>query len=242
MLSRNEAKYIQSLGHKKNRDNEGCFVAEGVKVVDELIQSGFAIRKIYALKKWAADNSDIKDVIEVDEAGLKRISNFETPNKVIAVFEKKKLRQSPDFNNKITLVLDGIQDPGNLGTIIRTADWFGIENIIASPDTADIYNAKVVQSTMGSIARVNMIYTDLDGFLYSNKIPVYGAMLDGEAVSAIKKTEECFVIIGNEGKGIRENIQPYIQKKISIPKIGNAESLNAAVATGIILYSLKIKI
>ncbi|MGN6353856.1 MAG: TrmH family RNA methyltransferase [Parafilimonas sp.] len=242
MLSRNEAKYIQSLGHKKNRDNEGCFVAEGVKVVDELIQAGFTIRKIYALKSWAVDNGNIKDVTEVDNADLKRISNFETPNKVVAVFEKKKLSPHPGFNNKITLVLDGIQDPGNLGTIIRTADWFGIENIIVSPDTADIYNAKVVQSTMGSIARVNIIYTDLDEFLLSNKIPVYGAMLDGEPVSAIQKTGECLVIIGNEGKGIRENIQPYIQKKISIPKIGNAESLNAAVAAGIILYSLKTKI
>lgn len=242
MLSRNEVKYIQSLGHKKKRDNEGCFVAEGVKVVDELIQSGFKIRKIYALKDWAVDNSNIKDVIEIDDAGLKRISNFETPNKVVAVFEKKKLFPNPDFNNKITLVLDGIQDPGNLGTIIRTADWFGIENIIASPDTADIYNTKVVQSTMGSIGRVNMIYADLGEFLSYCKIPVYGAMLDGEAISAIKKTEECFVIIGNEGKGIRENIQPYIQKKIAVPKIGNAESLNAAVAAGIVLYSLRCKV
>jgi TrmH family RNA methyltransferase len=240
MLNRNEAKYIQSLGHKKNRDMEGCFVAEGVKVVGELIQAGFTARKIYALKDWADANGNIRDVAEVDEAGLKRISNFETPNKVVAVFEKKKTLANPVFDNKISLMLDGIQDPGNLGTIIRTADWFGIENIVASPDTADIYNSKVVQSTMGSIARVNMIYTELEEFLSSNKIPVYGAMLDGEAIRNIKDIYECFVVIGNEGKGIRQNIQSYIQKKISIPKIGNAESLNAAVATGIILYTLKV--
>ncbi|MFT4153098.1 RNA methyltransferase [Parafilimonas sp.] len=242
MLSRNEVKYIQSLGHKKNRDAEGCFVAEGVKIVGELIQAGFVTKKIYALPDWAAANKNIDNMIEVDEAGLKRVSNLETPNKVVAVVEKKKLPKNPVFENKITLVLDGIQDPGNLGTIIRTADWFGIESIIASFDTADVYNAKVVQSTMGSIARVNVIYTDLHKFLSASKMPVYGAMLNGEDISAIKKMNECFVVIGNEGKGIREDIQFFIQKKISIPKIGDAESLNAAVAAGIVLYCLRCKV
>ena len=238
MLSRNEVKYIQSLRHKKNRDEDDLFIAEGVKIVDELISADFAIKNIYAVKDWIEKNSTAENVIEVSEDELKRISNFETPNKVLAVVGRNKSTQIPDLENKITLLLDGIQDPGNLGTIIRTADWFGVENIIASPDTADMYNPKVVQATMGSIARINIFYTDLNAFLSTNTITVCAAVLDGENISAIDKINECILIIGNESKGVRESIQPYIQKKISIQKNGKAESLNAAVAAGIILFKL----
>jgi len=238
MLSRNEVKYIQSLRHKKNRDEDDLFIAEGVKIVDELISADFVIKNIYAVKDWIEKNSTVENVIEVSDDELKRISNFETPNKVLAVVGQNKLTQIPDLENKITLLLDGIQDPGNLGTIIRTADWFGVENIIASPDTADMYNPKVVQATMGSIARINIFYTDLNAFLSTNTITVCAAVLDGENISAIDKINECILIIGNESKGVRESIQPYIQKKISIQKNGKAESLNAAVAAGIILFKL----
>jgi len=240
MLSRNEVKYIQSLYHKKNRDAEGLFIAEGVKITDELIKANFNIKKIYALGDWIDAHPEIKNVTEVSEAELKKVSNFETPNKVFAVVTQKRSAQVPDLRNKITLVLDGIQDPGNLGTIIRTADWFGIENIIASNDTADVYNPKVVQSTMGSIVRINIFYADLKVFLSANKIIVYGAVLNGDNITAIQKVKECFLLIGNEGKGIRKDIEPFIQKRISIPGSGNAESLNAAVATGIILAMLKV--
>lgn len=240
MLSRNEVKYIQSLGHKKNRDADNVFIAEGVKIVQELLQADFKIKKIYALKDWIDQNQNAKNVTEVNEDELKRISNFETPNKVFAIAEKRTPANEPDLKHKITLVLDGIRDPGNLGTIVRTADWFGVENIIASTDTADIYNPKVIQATMGSFARVQIFYTDLEAFLSSNKIPVYGAMLDGENISSVKEVKEGLLLIGNEGKGIRKDIQPFIQKKILIPQIGKAESLNAAVATGIILYCLKV--
>ena len=239
MLSRNEVKYIQSLYHKKNRDSENLFISEGIKLTDELIHAGFVAKKIYALKEWIEIHPDIENATEVNEAELKRISNFETPNKVFAIFQKKTSVIKQDLRNKVTLVLDGIQDPGNLGTIIRTADWFGIEHIIASNDTADVYNPKVVQATMGSIARVHVLYTDLKTFLSSNKIIVCGAMLNGENILGIQKLRECFLIIGNESKGIRNEILPFIKKKITIPKIGGAESLNAAVATGIILASLK---
>ena len=242
MLSRNEVKYIQSLSHKKNRDEAGCFIAEGVKIIGELMQAGFTMKKIYATKDWIETNKPLINVTEVNDADLKRISNFETPNKVVAIVEKKNLPQTPELKNKLTLVLDGIQDPGNLGTIIRTADWFGIENIIASADTADVFNAKVVQSTMGSIARVNIFYTDLKAFLSENKIVVYGAMLNGENILTMKKPNEGLLLIGNEGKGIREDIQPFIQQKITIPQTGKAESLNAAVATGILLFCLKLKV
>ena len=238
MLSRNEVKYIQSLRHKKNRDEDDLFIAEGVKIVDELISADFVIKNIYAVKDWIEKNSTVENVIEVSDDELKRISNFETPNKVLAVVGQNKSTQIPDLENKITLLLDGIQDPGNLGTIIRTADWFGVENIIASPDTADMYNPKVVQATMGSIARINIFYTDLNAFLSTNTITVCAAGLDGENISAIDKINECILIIGNESKGVRESIQPYIQKKISIQKNGKAESLNAAVAAGIILFKL----
>ena len=238
MLSRNEVKYIQSLRHKKNRDEDDLFIAEGVKIVDELISADFVIKNIYAVKDWIEKNSTVENVIEVSDDELKRISNFETPNKVLAVVGRNKSTQIPDLENKITLLLDGIQDPGNLGTIIRTADWFGVENIIASPDTADMYNPKVVQATMGSIARINIFYTDLNAFLSTNTITVCAAVLDGENISAIDKINECILIIGNESKGVRESIQPYIQKKISIQKNGKAESLNAAVAAGIILFKL----
>ncbi|MBV9962503.1 MAG: RNA methyltransferase [Parafilimonas sp.] len=240
MLSRNEVKYIQTLRHKKNRDEENVFVAEGVKIAGELLQSGFNIQKIYAVKSWIDQHPGLKNVVEVSENELKRISNFETPNKIVAIVEKNRSVQIPSLKGKITLMLDGIQDPGNLGTIIRTADWFGIENIIASNDTADLYNPKVIQSTMGSFARVNVLYTGLSTFLSGNNITVIGATLDGDNVSAIKKMNECIIIIGNEGKGIRKEIEPFVQKKISIPKTGNAESLNAAVATGILLFQLKL--
>jgi TrmH family RNA methyltransferase len=241
MLSRNEVKYIQSLRQKKNRDEEGLFIAEGIKIIDELISTNFDIKKIYAVKDWIDENATIKNVTEVSEDELKKISNFETPNKVFAIVSQKRSTKIPPLKNKITLLLDGIQDPGNLGTIIRTADWFGIESIIASVDTADVYNPKVVQSTMGSIARINIFYVDVKTFLSANNIIVYAAVLNGENISLIQKINECILIIGNESKGIRKDIQLYIQKKISISKKGNAESLNAAVATGIILFKLTEK-
>jgi TrmH family RNA methyltransferase len=239
MLSRNEVKYIQSLYHKKNRNTEEVFIAEGTKLLQEILLSDFKIKKIYAVKEWLAENSHIKNAVEVNEDNLKNISNLETPNKVLALVYKKEPAQVPDLKNQITLVLDGIQDPGNVGTIIRTANWFGIKNIIASNDTANMYNPKVIQASMGSFTGVHIFYTDLKSFLATNKILVCGAVLDGENISTIKKINECLLIIGNEGKGIRSYIYPFIQKKISIPKFGNAESLNAAVAAGIILWKLK---
>ena len=144
-----------------------------------------------------------------------------------------------DITGKITLVLDTIQDPGNLGTIIRTADWFGIENIICSPACADMYNPKVVQSTMGSLARVNIFYTNLEEWLQKNKkIKKYATALNGKNISELKNVKEAIIIIGNEGKGISDAVMDLVEEKITIPKIGEAESLNAAVATGIILSSV----
>ncbi len=240
MLSRNEIKYIQSLSLKKNSNAADVFVAEGVKLLHELLHSEFAIQKIYAVKSWIENNSKYENITEVSDDELKRISHFETPNKVLAVVYKKHVTTIPLLKNKITLVVDGIQNPGNLGTIIRTADWFGIENIIASADTADLYNSKVLQASMGSFIRVQIFYTDLPSFFSSNKINVYGAVLNGEDINTLKSVDECLLIVGNESKGIRNAIIPFIQNKITIPRFGNAESLNVAVATGIILFRMKM--
>jgi TrmH family RNA methyltransferase len=237
MISKSELKYIQSLYHKKVRDEAKLFIAEGVKLVDELLHSGFVIRKIYATKEWEGAAAYPGTVIIVQHE-LEKISNLATPNQVLAVVEQKKLTYEPVEKNNLTLVLDGIQDPGNLGTIIRTADWFGITQIVANTDTADIYNPKVVQATMGSIIRINIWYKNIEQWLSTLSVPVYGALLNGTSIYEIPKIKEGILVIGNESKGIRSNILPFIKYAVTIPGSGNAESLNAAVATGIILSHL----
>jgi TrmH family RNA methyltransferase len=240
MLSKTQVKYIQSLGQKKSRDEEGLFIAEGPKIIEEFLTNPNArIRQVYALKSWIeANKSSIgnTELIEIDETELERISQQKNPNLALAVVEKFKLNESPDLRNKITLALDTIQNPGNMGTLIRIADWFGVENIVCSNDSADVYNPKVIQATMGSIARVNIVYTDLQKWISDNKqIASYATALSGKPVNAVGKLKEGIIIIGNESKGVGDEIFELAKEKISIPKIGNAESLNAAVATGIIL-------
>ena len=238
MISKNEVKYIQSLFHKKNRDEQGVFIVENPRLVDELLQTDFVIRKIYATNQWLEKNPSAPDVQEVSGTELQKLSNLQTPQQVLAIVEKKKNAAAPSLNGKITLVLDGIQDPGNLGTIIRIADWFGIDQIIASEDTADCYNPKVIQSTMGSIIRVNIWYKDLKEALEKVSIPVYGALLHGKSIYNFEKIKSGLLVIGNESKGIREPVLSRIDQALTIPRMGAAESLNAAVATGIILSHL----
>ncbi|MEO6290479.1 MAG: RNA methyltransferase [Ginsengibacter sp.] len=246
MLSKKIIKYIQSLSHKKLRDEQDVFIAEGRKVVAELLSSDKLICNIIcAEKEWFQDNSELlknmqADRYEADADSLKRISLLKTPNKVLAVFNKRDIDRNAELDKKITLMLDDISDPGNLGTIIRIADWFGIENIICSENCVDCYNPKVVQSTMGSIARVNLFYTDLFVFAGSHSnISVYAATLSGIPVSEIKNLKEAFILIGNESKGVSRELQDISTIQITIPRYGNAESLNAAVATGIILSHVK---
>jgi len=242
MVSKSQLKYIQSLGQKKYRDAEGVFVAEGPKLVKELIQSeNVELMKIFALDEWIGENNDLLNslnVTEINEAELERISQLITPNKVIAIVKKFEAGE-PVIKEPISLVLDAIRDPGNLGTIIRTADWFGISQIICSEDCADMYNPKVVQSTMGSIARVNVFYRDLYVWLSQQPgIPIYASMLEGKDVTKMNAIKQGMIIIGNESGGIDKQLQQYANEKISIPRKGTAESLNAAVATGIILSYL----
>jgi TrmH family RNA methyltransferase len=245
MINNSELKYIQSFAHKKHWAEETVFIVEGPKMLEELLASNWVIRKIMALPDWIQSQGYLPaEVVEVDDLMLERLSLQQTPNKVIALVEKKKESALIEFNNTSTLLLDGIQDPGNLGTIIRTADWFGIKQIVVSVDTAGMYNPKVIQSTMGSCFRVNIYSMELDQLLASNQkstnpLPVYGAILSGRSIHSIQLEMANFILIGNESKGIRENLMPFISDPISIPRIGEAESLNAAVAAGIILSHFK---
>ena len=243
MISKNQVKYIQSLGQKKSRDVENKFVAEGPKIVNELLEAGNCkVIRVLALKQWIEQNSNADqqaEVIEITEDELKKISQLTTPNQVLAIVEKLKWNDKPATKGSISLALDGIQDPGNMGTIIRIADWFGVKNIICSVDCADIYNPKVVQSTMGSIARVRVEYVDLKIWLKENsEVRIYAAELNGRDISKMEKLNEGIIIIGNESKGISEEIMKLVNVEITIPGKGKAESLNAAVATGIILSHL----
>jgi TrmH family RNA methyltransferase len=242
MLSKTYTKYIQSLHHKKSRDIERVFIGEGTKVVVELLQTQqFLCKDVLCTEKWFENNQQVlaeyfdQQPQIITDIELEKISALSTPNEVLAIYEQKK-PVMVNVSGKVSLVLDTIQDPGNLGTIIRIADWFGIENIICSIGTAEMYNPKVVQSTMGSLGRVNIIYKDLLTWLDENKgIKIYAAALSGTDLYEVKKIKEGFIVIGNESKGINEALLKLADEKITIPKKGSAESLNAAVATGIIL-------
>lgn len=242
MLVKQKAKYIQTLGQKKFREQEGVFIAEGPKLVKELLEeNSMLVKEIYAVKDWIGDNKKIllkKNVTEVEAFELEKISQLTTPNKVLAIVQQPD-HGKPEIKDKIILALDGIQDPGNLGTIIRIADWFGVEQIVCSNDSADVYNSKVVQATMGSIARIKVFYTDLVKWLAQQKdTRIYGAVLEGQDITNMKKLKEGIIVIGNESKGISEEVLALTNVKLTIPKKGKAESLNAAVAAGILLNSL----
>ena len=238
MLSKNELKYIQSLCQKKQRAQEGLFLAEGPKLARELLNSDYQVEKLYATEEWLAENKVDVDATVVTEIELGKMSTLQTPNEVLLMCRQKTDLGEPAFKNKVSIVLDGLQDPGNLGTIIRIADWFGISQIIASEDTVEFYNPKVIQSTMGSFIRVKCWYRNLTEILSSINMPIYGALLKGQSINQISPLKEGILIIGNESKGIRDTTLPFITKAVTIPRIGQAESLNAAVATGILLSHL----
>lgn len=243
MISKNQVKYIQSLGQKKSRDEENRFIAEGPKLVNELLMAGNCkLVQLYALKEWVASNASTNkeaEIIEVSSDELEKISQLTTPNQVLAVVERIKWNGEAGVRGEVSLVLDTIQDPGNMGTIIRLADWYGVKNIFCSMDSADVYNSKVVQSSMGSISRVRVEYTDILSFLQKHKeLRIYAAVLDGRDITKMERINEGIIVIGNESKGINEEILKLANVKITIPGKGKAESLNAAVATGIILSHL----
>ena len=248
MLSKNKIKYIHSLNSKKFRDAEGLFVAEGPKVIGDIFAhypSNLII--LIATSEWLNGEGQLIaaeancEIIEVTEDELTKASFLCHPQQVLGVF--KKLNKHLDTNqltDKLTIVLDGVQDPGNIGTIIRIADWFGIENVICSRDTADVYNPKVVQATMGSIARVNVTYMNLTEFFASlpTKMPIYGTLLDGKNIYEQELFDIGLIVMGNEGNGISPSIRKFVNCALRIPNYpegrDTADSLNVAIATSIV--------
>ena len=253
MLSNNQIKHIHSLQQKRYRSELKQFVAEGNTLVRDLISSSFKAQMIAATKVWLDSNSLLlnnctTNIISVKESELQRISTLKTPNQVIGVFDIPEIAVDMKYiTTHLSIALDDIKDPGNLGTIIRIADWFGIKNIINSPETVDVYNSKVIQATMGSIARVNIFYTALEDFFKSiqSKVKIYGTFLDGESVYTKNLDEKAIILIGNESKGISKELLPYIHEKLLIPSYSacetksKAESLNASVATAIICSEIR---
>lgn len=244
-LSKNKIKYIQSLKNKKGRDEHRTFVAEGDKMVSDLLVAGLNCEILVATSDYVHSISDqnykIEEIIEVSKSDLERISFLKNPQSVLAVFHQPSYNLADEkINDQLCLALDGIQDPGNMGTIIRLADWYGVENIICSSDTVDVYNPKVVQATMGALARVKVHYVSLPDYLkeVSRDIPIYGTFLDGEDMYKCKMSKNGIIVMGNEGNGIRPEIEAIINNKLYIPNYPQgqktSESLNVAIATAII--------
>jgi RNA methyltransferase, TrmH family len=243
MLSKKEIKDIQSLGLKKCREETGLFVAEGPKIVTELLtEVPGQVKQVVAVSEWADKHSHlVKDiplqVVSPDE--LQRASGLKTANLVLATVKQFTSRQ-PFIQNSICLYLDAIQDPGNFGTIIRIADWFGIKDVVCTEGCADRYNPKVVQATMASIARVNVWYDQHHDWLQKQQVPKLAATLGGTSLYQQKPLKEGILLIGNESKGLQPFLLEMATHQITIPRLGQAESLNAAVATGIILSHLVV--
>ena len=239
-LSKNKIKYIRSLKEKKFRTEYDTFVAEGNKLVGDLLPH-MKCQLLVATSSFLLDidTSNIEEIIEVSESQLAQASFLQNPQQVLAVFYQTNSEIDIDPSTELLLALDGIQDPGNLGTIIRLADWYGIRHILCSYDTVDVYNPKVVQATMGALARVNIHYSDLVEFLVEHKdIPVYGTLLDGNDMYKQHLTPNGIIIMGNEGNGIRSEIQQMITNKLYIPNYPQeretSESLNVAIATAVV--------
>ena len=252
MLSHNQIKYINSLKIKKFRQQHGTFIVEGEKGVSELLLSSLKPVKIFALTDWLDRNSSLLrqkniELQEITPEELKKVSDLTTPNQVLAIAGIPEIvMPEPGSFTGMTLALDGIRDPGNMGTMIRTADWFGIRRIICSSGSVDVYNPKVVQATMGSFSRVAVFYTDLVDFFKALPIdiPVYGALLEGPDMTKKTFTRQGIILIGSESHGISKELIPYVNEPLHIPRFSQpdadnqAESLNASIANGIICYEI----
>lgn len=241
MISKNQIKLVRSLELKKNRRREGLFVAEGPKVVGDLMRRS-APRMVIATGEWLEANGDCAaGVTEVSADELRKVSFMQHPQQVVALFPLPQDDCAPEAVSGLMLALDGVQDPGNMGTIIRIADWFGIDTIVCSGDTADAYNPKVIQATMGSIARVRIVYVDdlaatLAGYRDSG-VPIYGTLLDGGDIYTRQLADRGVIVMGNEGKGVSPAVRAVLTDGLLIPSFGTgdtAESLNVAIATAIV--------
>jgi RNA methyltransferase, TrmH family len=235
MITKNQIKLIISLQQKKFRITNKLFIAEGEKVIRELLNSKFELEHIYCVDA-TFDDINLNNRTIISKTDLQKISALSTANNCLAVF--RTIENQIIDNLGLTLVLDNIRDPGNFGTIIRICDWYGIKQIICSNETVDFFNPKVVQATMGSLTRVNIIYADLNDYLAKTKIPIFGTFMDGENIYKSILPEKALIIMGNEANGISENIEKLIKNRLSIPRFGTiqkTESLNVATATAIVL-------
>ncbi len=242
MLSKSVISYIQSLEDKKFRQKYQTFVVEGIKIANEVLKSDWEIEHIVCTASYANASSKILNaqqnkVLIAEEWELKKICKAKTPQEVLLVV-KMKATPTHESTNDWIIALDGIQDPGNFGTIIRTAAWFGFQHLICSDDCADFYNSKVIQATMGSFLRVTVKVANLQTELSNAKCPIYGALLNGQSLNTVQFQKSGILLMGSEGKGIRPELKPYITTAITIPAYGAVESLNVAVATGIICNAL----
>lgn len=238
MLTAHKIKVFQSLDKKKFRQKYNLFLVEGNKIISELKNSSYKITEIFSTNPSALSFLTAEAHL-ITEKDLKKISFLQTPKDSVAVIELPNSMELPHQN--IQIILDGIQDPGNLGTIIRLCDWFGIAQIICSQDTVDIYNPKVIQSTKGSFTRVNVIYTDLEEYLSQTEVPNIGTDMVGENLYQFDFPKKFNLILGNEGNGMRTSVEKLVTKNITIPRFGlhqSTESLNVSMATGIILGQL----
>lgn len=238
MVVKSQIKFIKNLQLKKYRTQNKLFVTEGIKTVRELLNSSLKVFKIYVTDSTILGQKG--SFIEVvSEGDLKKMSGLSTPNKVLGVFHIPNPKPL-DFSDWV-LALDDVRDPGNLGTIIRLCDWFGVKNLMCSSNTVDCYNPKVLQATMGSISRVNIVYGDLQRVLSNSEVPIYGAFMDGAKVYNEKFPQGGVLVMGNEANGVSEAIGALVGKKISIPQFGpkTTESLNVATATAILLNEIR---
>ena len=244
MLSKNQIKYINSLQQKKFRQEYQSFVVEGAKSVVELLSSDFELESLYVTEDFYKETKPLLDKQPlsaeiVGQAELEKAGTFSSNNAALAVAKMKSNQELLLNDTEYALVLDEIRDPGNLGTIIRIADWYGIQKIICSKGTVDLYNPKVISSTMGSFTRVSLFYTDLVKYLKGQQKPIYGAFLDSENVHTLKFAPSGYIVIGNEANGISEAVEEVVTHKITIPRFGGAESLNAGIATAVICDNLR---
>ena len=247
MISKSQIKLITSLQQKKYRNKTGLFVAEGPKIIQDILVAGLKVHSLYTtdesvnLAETFGRNFGFSEtIVQVSSKELQKISALKTANTMLAVFYQPKEKDVSEEG--LLVALDMVRDPGNLGTIIRLCDWFGVTQLICANDTVDCFNPKVVQATMGSIARVSVVYLDLLTFVQSTKLPIYAAVMDGTNVYASQLPERALLVMGNEAKGISPEIALHIQHKITIPNFGaahSAESLNVATATGILLSEFK---
>ncbi|MCK6618173.1 MAG: RNA methyltransferase [Cyclobacteriaceae bacterium] len=243
MLSRARIKFIKSLQLKKYRKQEQCFVVEGAKSVQEVLLSDFKVEVLLATRQFLEENRKrtagfTGELLEVSVNDLHGLGEYKTNDSALAVVRMREVKPPLLKRGRFYLVLDDIRDPGNLGTIIRIADWYGITDIIASPETAELYNSKVIAASMGSFTRVPVFYTDLGAYLRNISMPVLGAFLNGENVHRIGKMDGGLIVIGNEANGISMEVEAFVTRRITIPRHGKAESLNAAVAAAVLCDNL----